>query len=111
MNGFWVFLKLSLTNLYLEVCGFLFVISYYPAQSFVLGQHKQCCVSKIRLERAGTKVGIKTLSHDQQIYQKDKPSEQSIQKVGQVDINGVEVEDTIHQGQLSPPEFNRKSVL
>lgn len=78
------FFKISLTNLYLEVCGFLFVISYYPTQSFVLGQQKQCCVSKSRLERAGTKVRIKTLSHDQKIYQKDKPSEQNIQKVGQV---------------------------
>lgn len=92
-------------NLYLEVCGFLFVISYYPVQNFVLGQQKQCCVSKIRLERAGTKVGIRTLSHDHQVYQKDKPSEQNIQKVGQVHINDVGVEETIHRIQLSPPEL------
>lgn len=101
--NFFGFLKISLTNLVLEVCGFLFVISDYPAQSFVLGQQKQCCVSKSRLERAGTKVGIKTLSHGQQIYQKDKPSEQNIQKVGQVHISHVGVEEAIYQVQLSPP--------
>lgn len=50
-------------------------------------------------------MGIKTLSHDQQIYQKDKPSEQNIQKVGQVYINDAGVEETIHQVQLSAPEL------
>lgn len=100
------FVKDEFKNLYLEVCRFLFVISYYPTQSFVLGQQKQCCVSESRLESAGTKVEIKTLSHDQQIYQKNKPSEQSVQKVGQVHINDVGAEETIHQVQLSPAELH-----
>lgn len=53
-------------------------------------------------------MGIKTLSHDQQIYQKDKSSEQNVQKIGQAHINDVGVEETIHQVQLSPPELQRK---
>jgi len=43
------FEKGSLTDLCLEVYRFLFVIYCSPVQSFVLGEQKQCCVTKYML--------------------------------------------------------------